>query len=336
MATFVRTQSIDHGIGGTGRLSLKVTSGDVVVRGVPGDEVRVRANYEIRAGSEEEADRIFADVQLQVVREPGSLAVEEPDGHASIGDLVGRLFLGGGHVELNVNVEIPAAAELRLDGVSADVIVEGLHGDQRYATVSGDLSLNRLGGSVRVNSVSGDVTMRADQHISVRADTVSGDLSVVAPVIGGLRANAVSGDVDVEGKLAMGEEYRVDTISGDFGIGLLGGATFEVRGISSDVSSDLDHRIEGRQDRRRVFVGAGGPDVVFNSMSGDLSIRRPRRLDRVPPAPPEAPAPPAPPAPPSPAAPSASEQLAVLQALERGEIDVEEATRRLSGDQPGE
>ncbi len=125
----------------------------------------------------------------------------------------------------------------------------------------------------------------------------------------------------------MGERYRIDTVSGDLSIALLGGAVFEVRGISSDVSSDLDHRIEGHQDRRRVTVGAGGPEILFNSMSGDLAIHRPRRLDRVP-APPPAPAPPAAPAPPQP---SQEDQLAILQALERGEIDVEEATRRLSG-----
>ena len=63
-------------------------------------------------------------------------------------------------------------------------------------------------------------------------------------------------------------------------------------------------------------------------MSGDLAIHRPRRLNRVPPPPPPAPTPPAAPAPPLP---SPDEQLAILQALERGEIDVEEATRRLSG-----
>ena len=80
----------------------------------------------------------------------------------------------------------------------------------------------------------------------------------------------------------MGEQYRIDTVSGDLSIALIGGAVFEVRGISSDVSSDLDHRIEGHQDRRRVTVGAGGPEVLFNSMSGDLAIHRPRRLDHMP------------------------------------------------------
>jgi Putative adhesin len=327
VAVFYRTQTIEHPIGEFGRLTIKVASSDAVLRGVSGGSARVVANFQIRASSDDEADRIFEAAQLVAERGAGFLHVSEPDGTASLGSLVGRIFSGRG-VEFDITADIPSGAALEFAGVSADVNVEGLLGDQQYATVSGDLSLTRLGGSARVNSVSGDVTMRADQPISVTADTVSGDLSVVAPVINGLRANAVSGDIDVEGQLALGEAYRIDTVSGDLSIALLGGATFEVRGISSDVSSDLDYRIEGRQDRRRVTVGTGGPEIIFNSMSGDLAIHRPRRLDRVP-APPLPPAPPAAPAPPTP---SAEEQLAILQALERGEIDVDEAGRRLSGE----
>jgi hypothetical protein len=327
MATFVRTQTIDHAIGPTGRLTMTVTSGDVAVRGVPGGDAHVRANYEIRAASEEEADRTFAEAQLRVERGEGHLSVQEPDDRSSLGVLVGKVLSGRGHVEVDFSVELPEHAELRLEGVSADVNVEQLRGEQRYNTVSGDLSLTHVGGSVRVESVSGDVTVRADHPIAIRADGVSGDMSLVAPLIRALRANSVSGDIDVEGQLAADIEHRVDTISGDVSVGLLGGANFEVRGISSDVVSDLAHRIEGRQDRRRVVVGEGGPDFIFNSMSGDLSIRRPRRLDRLAPQPPEPPRPPAPPAQPM----TAEEQLEILRALERGEIDIEAATRRLSG-----
>jgi hypothetical protein len=333
VATYVRTQSIDHTIGLSGRLTLKVTSGDVTVRAVPGGDVHIRASYEISAGSEEEATRAFAEAHLRVDGGDGYLIVEEPDDRSTLGALVGRFLSGRGNIGLSVDVEMPEAAELRLDVVSSDVNGEGLRGEQRYNTVSGDLTLTRGGGTVRVNSVSGDVTIRTEQDIAVRAEAVSGDLQLVAPLIRSLRANSVSGDVDIEGQLAAGAEHRADTVSGDVSVGLLGGATFEVRGISSDVVSDLDHRIEGQQDRRRVIVGTGGPDFMFNSMSGDLSIRRPRRLDRLVPQPPAPPRPPAPP----PAAPlGAEEQLAILQALERGEIDIEEATRRLGGASSGE
>jgi hypothetical protein len=331
MAKFVRTQTIEHKIGRSGRLDLRVTSGDVVVRGGEGNEVRITANFEIRANSDEDANRIFDEVQLRVDKRDGMLVVEDPGDGPSPGKLLGRIFSGFGQVDLDVHVEMPQGAELRLDSVSGDLSIEGLDGDQRYNSVSGDVSLIRGGGSIRMNSVSGDVTLRAESPIGIRAETVSGDLSLIGPTITDLRVNTVSGDIEVEGQLAEGGEHRLETVSGDATFGLVGGATFEVRGIASDVSSDLDHRIEGRQDRRRVTVGSGGPMVLFNSMSGDLSINRPRRLDRVVPQPPSTPPAPPPPHPHTGTAPSAEDQLAILQALERGEIDVEEASRRLGG-----
>jgi hypothetical protein len=164
--------------------------------------------------------------------------------------------------------------------------------------------------------------VRAERPISGRLETVSGDVVVSAPRIDALRAQTVSGDVDVDGELASAGEFRVETVSGDFGIGLAGSAAFDVRGISTDISSDIDHRIEGRLDRRRVVIGSGEPTVIFSSMSGDLSIRRQRRFA---PAGTEAPV-----TSPTPTV-AADAQLAVLEALERGEIDVDEATRRLAG-----
>jgi hypothetical protein len=114
----------------------------------------------------------------------------------------------------------------------------------------------------------------------------------------------------------------VETVSGDLDVGLVGNATFEIHGLSTDVSSELDHRLEGQVDRRRLIIGTGGPRLVFNSMSGDVNVRRPRRINARPTV--EAVAP----------AVSAAEQesqLEILRALERGEIDVAEATRRLAG-----
>jgi hypothetical protein len=131
----------------------------------------------------------------------------------------------------------------------------------------------------------------------------------------------VSGDIQLEAELDADGDFRAETVSGDLSVGLVGSATFEIHGLSTDVSSDLDHRLEGQIDRRRLIIGNGIPRLVYNSMSGDVRIRHPRRI-----APRVAAAPPAEP---SPAQQEA--QLEVLRALERGEIDVDEATRRLAG-----
>lgn len=318
MGSYVRTQSIDHNVGDRGRVSLKVTSADLRVRGISGGEAHIRATFEISGSSDADADRIFEAVQLRVHRASGELSVEEQEGNHSVGSVIGRLFGAGSQYELTVEAEVPAGAELQLTAVSSDVDVTELRGEQRYRTVSGDLSVSHGGGSVRLESVSGDATIRADEPLSIQSQAVSGDLNITASTLRSLRANTVSGDVEVEAQLAEGGDFRVETVSGDLSVGLVGDATFEIRGLSTDVSSELDHRLEGQIDRRRLIVGNGGPRLIFNSMSGDVDVRRPRRLS----------------AEPMPAEPTEAEkqsELDVLRALERGEMDVDEATRRLAG-----
>ena len=322
MGTYVRTQSIDHNMGERGRVSLAVTSGDVRMRGIPGGEAHIRATFEISASSDADADRIFDAVQLRVNRGSGELSVEEHEGNLSVGSVIGRLFGAGGGYELTVEADVPTAAELQLKAVSSDVDATNLRGEQRYRTVSGDLSVSHGGGSIRLESVSGDATVGAEEPLSIQSQGVSGDLNITVPTLRSLKANTVSGDVEVEAQLAQDGDFRVETVSGDLSVGLVGDATFEIRGLSTDVSSELDHRLEGQVDRRRLIVGSGGPRLVFNSMSGDVRVRRPRRLSaepkRVEPV-----------VEPTPA--HKQSELDILRALERGEIDVDEATRRLAG-----
>lgn len=323
MATYVRTQSIEHAVGERGSVSIKVTEGDVRIQGVSGPDARIRATFEIRASSDKEADDIFEAVKLRVVTGPGTLSAEEPGGGATIGKVISRLFSGAGHADLAVEAFLPPDAQLHLSGVSSDVEASGLRGDQRYSTVSGDLRLVDAGGSLQLMAVSGDTSVTSPESISVAAESVSGDVAITAPRLRSLQASTVSGDIELEAELSIGGAFSISTVSGDLSIGLLGSATFEIRGLSTDVHSEIDHRLEGRSDRRRLIIGQGGPTVVFSSMSGDVEVRRPRHLAR---RPEQAQAP---------SVPDPEAQLEILRLLESGEITVDEATRRLAGGSAG-
>ncbi len=325
MDTFVRTQEIEHEIGPTGSLQLRITSADVRIRGIEGGVARVRGIFEVRAADEAEADEAFAALQLRVVRDEHALGIEEPKRqiHGLAGGL--RRLLGTPTADLSVEVELPAGAELNFDGVSSDLTAAGLRGDQRFKTVSGDMVLTDVGGELGLHSVSGDATVRAIAELGLEAGSVSGDFSIVAPRIARLRANTVSGDLEIEAELKVGDSHRVETVSGDLTLGLVGSLDLEVRGLSTDVRCDLPHRSEGGRDRRRYIIGEGGPQLLFSSMSGDVSVRAARRLTLHAGHAADASHPPSPPAPP----PAADERLAILQALERGDLDVDEALRRL-------
>ena len=319
MATYVRTQEIAHHIGANGRFALRVTSPDVELRAGDGPTATVRVQLELRADSEEEADELFERVRFNHRSADGSLEVSEPRrNEAGIGSIARLLGIGSSRLEASVSAEVPRHAEVAFEGVSADVTASGFHGSQQYRTVSGDLVLDRIAGTVRVRGVSGDVSLRADDAIRLEMNTVSGDASAIAPRFDELRLVTVSGDVELEGELAARGAHRIETVSGDLSLGVVDGLTLEVRGLSSDTRVSVPHRSEGSRDRRRYIIGGGDANLLFSSMSGDVSVHPSRRL-----APSSAP-------PPRATAVEDDEQLAILRALEAGEIDVDEASARLA------
>ena len=324
MPSFVRTQEVEHAIGRDGRVALRVTSPEVELRAVDGEVARVRIEFDIRSASDADADAAFESLQFAVHRGNGVLELTEPKrGSHGLASIAGILGISSTRVETQVVVEIPRRAALAYTGVSADVTAVGLRGAQEYRTVSGDLVLTDGGGTIAVNGVSSDISLRADEPISLRANTVSGDLSVFAPRLEESRIVTVSGDIELEGDLGRDLAHRVESVSGDLSLGVVGGLTLEVRGLSTDVAINLAHRSEGSRDRRRYVIGDGASSLLFSSMSGDVLVHTARRVAAPPP-------PPRPPAPPRPQPLSDGDRLEVLRALERGEIDVDEASRRLA------
>lgn len=316
MARFARQQVIEHQIGPTGRFGLRLTHPDVEIRASDGDIARVVIEFRISAESEADADVAFERIRYVVSQGAGRLEVNEPKlSGRGLGSLVSRLGIGSPNVSTSVRAEVPPGAEVTFDGVSADLRAEGLHGRQSYRSVSGDMVLERAAGELRVRGISSSVSLRADEPIRLEANTVSGDLSAVAPRFDELRVESISGDVEIEGTLSSRRESRVETVSGDFRLGVVGGVTVEVRALASSVSVSLPHRSEGSRDRRRYVIGDGRAQLVFRSMSGDLVAHAARRT------PVDAPAP-------EPMDPGL--EMEILRALERGEIDVEEAVARLA------
>lgn len=362
MAQFDRSETIIHPIGRHGRLALRTVSGDVRVRSIDGEEVRVIARLSIRARSEDEADRAVAAGLLVVDRRDDELRVDAPERSEGglISSLGSLLADGGTRVEATFEVDLPRGASLRLQGVSADLDVEGATGTQEYRTVSGDLSLRGVRGSISATSVSGDVSIVDGGRLSLEAKTTSGDVSAFAEQLEGTRVVTISGDVQLEGSLTVGADHRVETVSGDFQLASPGGLTLEAAGPAVSVHSELGHRLESRGMRRSMVVGDGATRVTFRSMSGDARVAAPTRRsgEAAPSVRPEAGAgsdgaedgslreadPAGPPvgeeeprrarADGSVRA-AAGDELAILRALERGEIGVDEATRLLAGSRSG-
>ena len=331
----VTASHVEHPIGTDGLFLLRMRGGAARLRGVDGETVRVRTDADLEGS-------------FRVERGEGSLSIQA----AQTFDL--RVGRRAAHAP-EFDVDLPHRATVVVEVASADLTADSLRGDQRYRTVSGDLSLRSVAGSVEIDAVSGDVRLSAAGELALRARTVSGDLEVRAGRIANLGVTTTSGDVRFAGELATGTTHRIETVSGDMTLALAGGVRLVASSLAGDVRSDVPHRSEGGRGHRTLIVGDARSTLETSSMSGSVRLVQARDIDSIGQGPVEAPVapeppPPALPAPPAvpepPAAPSLAEpiatarddeeRLAVLRALERGEIDVAEAGRQLARLDAGE
>ncbi len=303
--TTARSADLEHVLGLDGLLSIRIRDGRIRLRGSDGDVVRVTAP----------AGRDLADL----------FSIESGEGSLELN--IRR------HRSIDLEVELPRAATLVIETVSADIDGEGLTGDQRYRTASGELGFRAATGRLAIETVSGDVKVEGTALSGIAIRSVSGDIGLRATTIGGLNATTTSGDIDVVARLQGPGPFRIETVSGDGVLATSGDLRVETTTLSGDLHSEVPARAEGRRGRRSLIIGTGEPVLTFQSMSGDLSIVGPRvvgpRAIRAT-ASMERPAPTKPEPVPNGAIEAAYEdaRLRILRALERGEIDIEEASRR--------
>jgi hypothetical protein len=325
---------LEHRIGPDGLFSIAIGSGEARLRGVDGDLVRIRA----RRG------RDLADV----------FAIGLGDGSLSLRD--SRESGRGRGGSADVEIDLPFAATVVVEQSSGDLEVDGLTGDQRYRTASGDVRLGNVSGRISVESASGDVDIVAVGAADVTLRTMSGDVELRAGILRSLQATTTSGDLKLAGRLAGPGPFSIVSVSGDALLAPAGDVRIEMATLSGDLHSDLGGRVENVRGRRTLTIGSSGPTVEFRSMSGDVTVTRPKEFDasakgsepetaafedEVVPEDAE----PAADAPETAEEPEATThhpasngaiaaaydeaRLRILRSLERGEIDVAEAGRRL-------
>jgi hypothetical protein len=326
MTTMTTGSSLEHPVGPEGVVSVRLHDGEVRLVAVDGETIRIREAH----------GRLLSDLFVVDLGQ-GTAALRPVRG----GGPFGRR--GHGHAP-ELEIELPRRATIVVETSSGDVEVVGPEGDQRYRTASGDVALRGVSGRIAIESVSGDIDIVATGSAEVGLRTVSGDVALRAGTLRSLQAATTSGDLKVAGRLTGPGPFSIVSVSGDAILAPAGNVRIEMATLSGDLRSELDGRIEGGRSRRSLTIGSDGPVIEFRSMSGELRVVRPSAFDLAAAIPRTISDDPA--APTSVASPVPAEtgpevangaiadaydeaRLRILRSLERGEIDVAEAGRRL-------
>lgn len=117
-----------------------------------------------------------------------------------------------GDIDADLVIKVPERSSLEVSGVSTDIEIENVLGEQSLGTVSGDIEASGVADDVEAESVSGDVDIRGSGNGSVEGATVSGDV-MIHGMSGSVDVESVSGDIDVVG--GAYQEAHFETVNGD-------------------------------------------------------------------------------------------------------------------------
>ena len=253
------TASIAQAIGPRGRFTLRQASGDVAIRGVEGDTVRVRSLD----------DRPLSDL-FDVEVGDGAFELRQVEG-LSLGR---KMFSHSAGAELAI--EVPHGATVVVETQSADIVASDLSGNKHFRSASGEVTLSRLAGGLDVETVSGEIEVEGGAPLDLTAKSVSGDMRVRVPTIRRLDLGTTSGDIRLDAELTGNGPFAIRSISGDATIVGRTGMRIEAESITGDLSSDLPSKRESMPGRKVLVVGRPGPTLTFRSVSGDFHVVEPR------------------------------------------------------------
>lgn len=254
-----------------------------------------------------------------------------------------------------VNVRTASGAAGCAD-LACKVDASSASSDCHFRAIDGSLTVQTASGDVMIEGIEGALTFRS----------ASGDARISGAALTALNVNTASGDITVRGRFEGSEPCWIHTVSGDVQLELSAPLPSEIgfKSVSGDAFVPAPFEHTGRKTWH--INGGSGAELAVKTVSGDLHVRADdtpsgRASESHVPEPAAPPSPPAPAAPPSAPAPPAdpasaaiplgvpgangtaptadepaglneaeeTERLNLLQALERGEIDVEDAMRRL-------
>lgn len=198
--------------------------------------------------------------------------------------------------DVDYQITVPAAMDLTLGGIYADVSVEGSTGRISVETVQGDVEVRGGRSLVTLQSTDGDVTATGvqgrleanstngtvtieDAEGEVYVEGVNGDISMRDIRSGNVDVTTVNGSIEYHGTVQDDGTYRLSTHNGDVTMTVPGGtnATVTVSTFSGDFESDFPVTLTGgRQGKRFNFtIGSGKATMELESFQGSIHLVRP-------------------------------------------------------------
>ncbi len=286
-AKIVRQVEKTFAVSPGGTLRVQTMGGDVRVATADAAEVKVTARQTFRTNSEEEADKILAEMTFRIEQE-GNTVVAEAKSDRKGG-------WGRNPASVDFTVTVPRQFNVELTTSGGDIQVGDLTGTVKARTSGGDLTFARIAGDLDGRTSGGDITL-AEGTARANLDTSGGDIIVtraggptkVSTSGGDIRLDAVTellgastsgGTITARLLEAPRKDLDLSTSGGDIRLTVPKAAAFVLDAGTSGGNVDaagLTITIEkGSPGKSRLAgsVNGGGPRLRLRTSGGDIRVR---------------------------------------------------------------
>ena len=220
------------------------------------DTVDMTATETITGDLQSDIDRARAEVELRTDSEPGRVAFRVRRSGADGECDCGRNWWDGFKVQYDIEVRVPQDAALDLATVNdGDIVVEGVRGELEASNVNGGVRLTGLRGAGQVSTVNGKIDARFERapEEAVSFKTVNGKIDVTFPE-------------------SLAADLKFQTMNGEIY------TDFDAAPVAAEPARQGSRDGRGfvlRMERSPVLrVGGGGPTHSFQTLNGDIYVRK--------------------------------------------------------------
>jgi hypothetical protein len=252
-------EPIHHVFTGDRALDVDQVNGSISVIGDTGATMRVEGERIVRAADQQEAERAKREVTLDINEKAGiaQLYVNGPfrdNGHASEDHGFHEHSDREYSVTYNLVIHVPRATELTLHTVNGAVKDADTTGKFDVHSVNGAITMTNIAGSGTVNTVNGSTVVSFRENPKTDSSFKS-----------------FNGKVDVSFQPGLAADLRVKTFHGEIY------TDFDVTALASTAATA--ERKNGKfvyrsNDYQNVRVGAGGPQLSFETFNGGIRIHK--------------------------------------------------------------
>lgn len=233
-------------------------NGFIHVTGDSGNTVRLDAEKIMRARDAEEMDRAKREVTLDINQKDGiaQFYVNGPfrdHDHASSYHGFHEHESRHYDVTYNLTIRVPRAIGLTLKTVNGEVTCEDTSGKFEVNGVNGSIKMNGIAGSGYVRTVNGQTTVSFREN--PKADS---------------EFHSLNGRVEVTFQPDLSADIRVKTFNG------AAYTDFESTALASPASAAQSGTrwVYRKNQFANLRVGKGGPELTFETLNGDIRIRK--------------------------------------------------------------